>query len=343
MSIRSQAVLREIEERPGGCRVGRRGWRRSLDVDGGRSGGFRGLARLLSTRAAKWGDAIWVRTTRHPERPHSLAPPGIGPKPSPSLLDISGAVMIAGLEHSEPGVTTTDRSPPLPPGTWAIDPANSGALFAWRRLRRWTGTGRLHTAGVIHLDELPPVGVIRFHQPSGLPVLTMTLDPASLETGAADLDAMGAGPDLSGPGGGPSAARAWRSCPPEPGGSWPPSPPEVAQAWSSCTSRPTPRPAAATGWCCADGGCWIDGPSAWASGPRFRPRDPTGAGRARHPSGNPCQHREVWRRPPPAACRAAPAAGCPAHTQRHKQAAPARLVHDDGPTPASPDRRNAPP
>jgi len=107
--------------------------------------------------------------------------------------------MIAGLEHSEPGVTTTDRSHPLLPGSWAIDPANSGVLFAWRTLRRWTGTGRLHGAGVIHLDELPSVGVIRFHQPSGLPVLTMTLDPASLETGAADLDDLGAGPDLSGP------------------------------------------------------------------------------------------------------------------------------------------------
>ena len=106
--------------------------------------------------------------------------------------------MIAGLEHSEPGVTTTDRSHPLPPGTWDIDPANSGVLFVWRTLRRWTGTGRLPGEGVIHLDELPPVGVIRFHQPTDRPVLTMMLDPASLETAAADLDAMGGGPDLSG-------------------------------------------------------------------------------------------------------------------------------------------------
>jgi polyisoprenoid-binding protein YceI len=50
--------------------------------------------------------------------------------------------------------------------------------------------------GVIHLDELPSVGVIRFQQPSGLPVLTMALDPASVETGDADLDAMLRGPDV---------------------------------------------------------------------------------------------------------------------------------------------------
>jgi hypothetical protein len=36
------------------------------------------------------------------------------------------------------------------------------------------------------LDAPPPVGVIRFQQPSGLPFLTMALDPASLRTGAAD-------------------------------------------------------------------------------------------------------------------------------------------------------------
>jgi polyisoprenoid-binding protein YceI len=107
--------------------------------------------------------------------------------------------MIAGLEYNEPGVATTHRSPPLPVGTWAIDAAHSGVLFAGRKLRRWTTAGRLHGVGVIHLDELPPVGVVRFQQPSGLPVLTMTLDPANLETGAIDLDAMGSGPDHSGP------------------------------------------------------------------------------------------------------------------------------------------------
>ena len=46
--------------------------------------------------------------------------------------------------------------------------------------------GRLHCFGVIHLDELPPVGVRQFEQPSGLPVLTIALDPASVETQAAD-------------------------------------------------------------------------------------------------------------------------------------------------------------
>jgi polyisoprenoid-binding protein YceI len=61
----------------------------------------------------------------------------------------------------------------------------------------WTSTGRLHGLGVIHLDELPPVGVIRFQQPSGLPVLTMALEPASVQTGAADLDVMPCGPNVS--------------------------------------------------------------------------------------------------------------------------------------------------
>jgi hypothetical protein len=49
-----------------------------------------------------------------------------------------------------------------------------------------TITGRRRCLGVIHLDALPPVGDIRFQQPSGLPVLTMALAPASLEPGAAD-------------------------------------------------------------------------------------------------------------------------------------------------------------
>jgi hypothetical protein len=89
-------------------------------------------------------------------------------------------------DRSEPGVTSTDRSPPDPRGTWTIDPATSIVSFAWRALRLWTVTGRRQCLGVIHLDELPPVGVIRFRQPSGLPVLTMASDPASLETGDAD-------------------------------------------------------------------------------------------------------------------------------------------------------------
>ena len=37
------------------------------------------------------------------------------------------------------------------------------------------------------LAQLPPVGVIRFEQPSSLPVLTVGLDPASLRTGAPEL------------------------------------------------------------------------------------------------------------------------------------------------------------
>jgi polyisoprenoid-binding protein YceI len=90
---------------------------------------------------------------------------------------------------SEPPSIDVDRPHPSPTGTWTIDPAQSSITFTWRRLRLWTITGRLHGMGVIHLDELPPVGVIRFQQPSGLPVLTMALDPASIETHHADLDA----------------------------------------------------------------------------------------------------------------------------------------------------------
>jgi hypothetical protein len=82
-----------------------------------------------------------------------------------------------GTDH----VPATDRSHPSPVGTWTIDPADSTVSFAWPKLRLWTITGRLRGMGVIHLDGLPPVGVVRFEQPSGLPVLTMTLDPASVD------------------------------------------------------------------------------------------------------------------------------------------------------------------
>jgi polyisoprenoid-binding protein YceI len=92
-------------------------------------------------------------------------------------------------------VTEANRSHPSPTGTWTIDPADSTVSFAWPKLRLWTITGRLHGLGVIQLDGLPPVGVVRFQQPSGLPVLTMALDPASVDTGDADLDAMLCGPD----------------------------------------------------------------------------------------------------------------------------------------------------
>jgi hypothetical protein len=93
--------------------------------------------------------------------------------------------MTTRLERSEPGATT-DRAPADLHGTWTIDPATSTVCFTWRALRLWTVTGRRRCLGVIHLDELPAVGVIRFRQPSGLPVLTMASDPASLETGEAD-------------------------------------------------------------------------------------------------------------------------------------------------------------
>jgi polyisoprenoid-binding protein YceI len=92
-------------------------------------------------------------------------------------------------------VPAPDSSQPSPTGTWTIDPGDSTVTFAWPKLRLWTITSQLHGLGVIHLDELPPVGVVRFQQPSGLPVLTMTLDPASIDTHDADRDAMLRGPD----------------------------------------------------------------------------------------------------------------------------------------------------
>jgi polyisoprenoid-binding protein YceI len=93
-------------------------------------------------------------------------------------------------------VTATQTSHPSPVGTWTIDPSNSSISFARRRLRLWTITRRRHCLGVIHLDDLPPVGVIRFQQPSGLPVLTMALDPASVETPTGDLATMLGGPEV---------------------------------------------------------------------------------------------------------------------------------------------------
>jgi polyisoprenoid-binding protein YceI len=93
-------------------------------------------------------------------------------------------------------VTATQRSHPSPVGTWTVDPSDSSVSFAWRRLRMWTVTRRRHCLGVIHLDDLPPVGVIRFQQPSGLPVLTMALDPASVDTHDGDLDAVLGGREL---------------------------------------------------------------------------------------------------------------------------------------------------
>jgi GrpB-like predicted nucleotidyltransferase (UPF0157 family)/polyisoprenoid-binding protein YceI len=101
----------------------------------------------------------------------------------------------------DPGNPDRLASRPLHPslvpglGSWTIDRADSSLTLAWRKLRFWTITGQLHCLGVIHLDDLPPVGVIRFQQPSGLPVLTMALDPASLETQHARPDALLRGPD----------------------------------------------------------------------------------------------------------------------------------------------------
>src|SRR4029453_16898937 len=92
-------------------------------------------------------------------------------------------------ERSEPSVAAIDRPHPPPTATWTIDPADSSVTLTWRTLRLGPLTGRLHCLGVVHLDALPPVGVIRFEQPSGLPVLTIALDPASVETHDADLDA----------------------------------------------------------------------------------------------------------------------------------------------------------
>jgi len=195
----------------------------------------------------------------------------LGPAELVDTLQYSGAVMTTLHERSEPGVTTINRSHPLPTGTWTIDPADSSISFAWRTLRLWTSTARLHGLGVIHLDELPSVGVIRFQQPSGLPVLTMALDPASVETGDAELDAMLRGPDVvdvMGP-------RWWtlhsESLEVLPNGTW--------RVMATLTDNGTAglvelhlevdTLASRRDWLVMRGrGCWIDGPSALASGPR---------------------------------------------------------------------------
>jgi GrpB-like predicted nucleotidyltransferase (UPF0157 family)/polyisoprenoid-binding protein YceI len=89
---------------------------------------------------------------------------------------------------SESGSIAIDRPHRPPTATWTIDPADSSITLTWRKLRLWTVTRRLRCRGVVHVDDPPPVGVIRFQQPSGLPVLTMALDPASIQTHNADLD-----------------------------------------------------------------------------------------------------------------------------------------------------------
>jgi polyisoprenoid-binding protein YceI len=99
------------------------------------------------------------------------------------------------FDLSTPVDSATDRSPPGPAGTWTIDHTRSSVALTWRRLGLGTVTGRLHGLGIVHVDDLPPAGVIRFQQPSGLPVLTMALDPASVDTGDARLDTRLCGPD----------------------------------------------------------------------------------------------------------------------------------------------------
>jgi len=85
---------------------------------------------------------------------------------------------------------------PSPPATRTIDPSHSSVTLTWRKHRLRTITGRRHCFGLIHLDQLPPVGVIQFEQPSGLPVLTIALDPTSLQPHDTDLNAMLGGPDV---------------------------------------------------------------------------------------------------------------------------------------------------
>jgi hypothetical protein len=58
-------------------------------------------------------------------------------------------------------VAPTDRSHPNPIGTWTIDPTLSSVSLAWRKLRLWTIYRSAALRRVLHLDELPPVGVIR--------------------------------------------------------------------------------------------------------------------------------------------------------------------------------------
>jgi polyisoprenoid-binding protein YceI len=101
----------------------------------------------------------------------------------------------AGLIQA-PTEQRSDPSPLSPPVTWTIDPSGSSVSLAWRNHRGRTITGRRPCFGVVHLDELPPVGVIQFEQPSGLPVLTMALDPASAEPHGTDLEAVLGGSDV---------------------------------------------------------------------------------------------------------------------------------------------------
>ena len=187
--------------------------------------------------------------------------------------------------------TATDRSLPGPVGTWTIDHAHSGVALTWRRLRLGTVTGRLHCLGIIHLDDLPPVGVVRFQQPSGLPVLTMALDPASVETGDARLDTRLCGPDAF-----DVTRHRWWTLRSEslellPTGIWrltatltAPAP----QTWSSCAPRP--RPATTTRWSCEAGECWTEGRWPRQATLDPQPSGPARPGAARQTGGHPRRH-----------------------------------------------------
>ena len=244
-------------------------------------------------------------------------------------------------------VTAPQRSHPSPVGTWTVDPSDSSVSFAWRRLRLWTITGRLHCMGVIQLDGLPPVGVIRFQQPSGLPVLTMALDPRASRPETPIWTPCFVAPTTSmrcGTGGGRYAAKAWRSSPPAPGGSWRRSPPEAPQRWSSCALRSSRGRAAPTRWCCVDGGCWIDAPSAsaarpGASAPRssstwpYAPIERQSAPASRHRKGK--RHEQP-------ACWAEPGAGHPAHHPTAPAGRPCATAPGRSPAPSPPHQVGGP-
>jgi hypothetical protein len=178
-------------------------------------------------------------------------------------------------ERSEPGATSTDRSNLSLCGTWTIDPAVSIISYAWRRLRIWTITGWLHCLGVIHLDELPPVGVVRFQQPSGLPLLTMALRPSSLQTEEADLNAMPCRPDV----GAVWRQRWWtldsQSLEILPSGAWRVMATLGTQRTSGLVELGLEVDPKASGrdWLLLwGGGCWIVGTSPPASGPQASTR-----------------------------------------------------------------------
>jgi polyisoprenoid-binding protein YceI len=101
----------------------------------------------------------------------------------------AGLIQVPAEQRSNP-------SHPPPTGTWTIDPSGSSLSFTWRKLRLRTVAARLDCLGVIHLDDLAPAGIIQFEQPSGLPLLTIALDPASVEPHDAHLDTVLDGPDV---------------------------------------------------------------------------------------------------------------------------------------------------